>query len=133
MSNVQQALAMGRQKLTQNATYQHTSLLERTSSHRDYLSFRTPKEKVQFLHDGIREQKILGEITQLYHELKLSKGKDVAEVFLKTHANAIHITPFGGCTHDFSQAPCPKHLQCWNGCGHLHRVLQAKKNEFKNR
>ncbi len=122
MSNVQQALALGRQKLDQNPTYQHTSILEKTKSHRDFLSFNNPQEKVQFLHNGIREKKILGEITTIYHRLKEEKGKTIAESFLATHAGAIHLTPFGGCTHDFSQAPCPKHLQCWNGCSHLHRT-----------
>jgi hypothetical protein len=129
MSNVQQALAMGRQRLDQNATYQHTSILERTQSHKEFLSFNSPAEKVQFLHNGIRERKIQGEITELYHKLKIEKGKELAESFLATHANAIHLTPFGGCTHDFSQAPCPKHLQCWNGCSHLHRTNTPGESE----
>jgi hypothetical protein len=129
MSNVQQALAMGRQKLDQNATYQHTSILERTKSHKDFLSFNTPSEKIQFLHKGIREKQIQGEITDLYHKLKNEKGKELAESFLATHATAIHLTPFGGCTHDFSQAPCPKHLQCWNGCSHLHRTNTPGESE----
>jgi len=129
MSNVQQALALGRQKLDQNATYQHTSILERTKSHKDFLSFQSPSEKVQFLHNGIREKKILGEVTNLYHRLKEEKGKQIAETFLATHAGAIHLTPFGGCTHDFSQAPCPKHIQCWNGCSHLHRTNTPGESE----
>lgn len=122
MSNVQQALSMGRQRLDQNPTYQHTTLLERTQAHRDYLTFTTPKEKIQFLQNGIREKRILGPITNLYHEIRNNQSVENAETFLRTHATAIHVTPFGGCTHDFSQAPCPKHLQCWNGCSHLHRT-----------
>ncbi|WP_246228307.1 hypothetical protein [Pseudomonas nitroreducens] len=46
------------------------------------------------------------------------------------HATALHVTPFGGCVHDFSQAPCPKHLQCWNDCSHLH--LMGTPSERKN-
>jgi hypothetical protein len=93
------------------------------------LSFNTPSEKIQFLHRGIREKQIQGEITDLYHKLKNEKGKELAESFLATHATAIHLTPFGGCTHDFSQAPCPKHLQCWNGCSHLHRTNTPGESE----
>lgn len=129
MTNVQQALALGRHNLDQNATYQHTSILDRTKSHKEFLSFNSPLEKIQFLHNGIREKKIQGEITQLYHKLKIEKGKELAESFLATHANSIHLTPFGGCTHDFSQAPCPKHLQCWNGCCHLHRTNTPGESE----
>ena len=122
MSNVQQALALGRQNLDQNTTYQHTTIKERTQSHTDFIAFNSIADKRAFLHEGIRSNKILGSITDTYNLLIKEKGIDTAEIFLKTHAHAIHLTPFGGCTHDFSQAPCPKHLQCWNGCSHLHRT-----------
>ena len=108
--------------MDQNTTYQHTTLKERTQSHKDFIAFNSISEKLTFLHEGIRTNKILGNITDTYNLLIKKKGIDTAETFLKTHAHAIHLTPFGGCTHDFSQAPCPKHLQCWNGCSHLHRT-----------
>lgn len=122
MSNVQQALAMGRQNIDQNPTYQHTTLKERTSFHKEFLAFNSPAENVKFIHEGIRKKQILGDLTDTYHFLKETKDLNSAESFLKTHALAIHLTPFGGCTHDFSQSPCTKHLQCWNGCSHLHRT-----------
>ena len=122
MSNVQQALALGRQNLTQNKAYQHTTYKERTKLHQEFISFNSVNEKVHFLHEGIRNKSILGEITNTYHKLKKETGLNQAEDFLKTHGLAIHLTPFGGCTHDFSQSPCLKHLQCWNGCSHLHRT-----------
>jgi len=122
MSNVQQALALGRQNIDQNPTYQHTNLKERTSFHKEFLSFNSPGGQVKFVQDGIRNKTILGDITNTYHFLKSEINPDAAEAFLKTHGLAIHLTPFGGCTHDFSQAPCTKHLQCWNGCSHLHRT-----------
>lgn len=122
MSNVQQALALGRQKLDQNPTYQHTTVVERTQFHREYLTFLSPEEKLNFIHDGVRNKKILGNITDTYHFVKSTQGLDKAESFLKIHGLAIHLTPFGGCTHDFSLSPCQKHLQCYNGCSHLHRT-----------
>jgi hypothetical protein len=122
MSNVQQALALGRQRLDQNPVYQHTTLSEKTQSHKEFISFSSPAEKLNFLHSGIKSKAILGEITETYHRLNADQGEEKANIFLKTHALAIHVTPFGGCTHDFSQAPCSKHLQCWNGCSHLHRT-----------
>lgn len=122
LSNVQQALAMGRQNLSQNKAYQHTTIREKTRLHQEYLSFNSVTDKINFLHQGIRNKTILGEMTETYHLLKSKEGINNAESFLKTHGLAIHLTPFGGCTHDFSQSPCQKYLQCWNGCSHLHRT-----------
>ncbi|MBL7760871.1 MAG: hypothetical protein JNK08_09260 [Sediminibacterium sp.] len=122
MSDVQQALAMGRQRLDLNPTYQHTSLRQKTKFHKDYIAFINPSEKVNFLRENIRNKQIAGDITETYHSIKNTKGIDKAESFLHTHALGLHLTPFGGCTHDFSQAPCPKYLQCWDGCSHLHRT-----------
>lgn len=122
MSNVQQALAMGRQDLNQNKAYQHTSIKQKLKLHQEFLSFNSVTDKVTFLRDGIRNKTILGEITNTYHYLKKEEGLNTAEDFITTHGLALHLTPFGGCTHDFSQSPCQKHLQCWNGCSHLHRT-----------
>jgi hypothetical protein len=122
MSNVQQALALGRQRLDQNVAYQHTTLSEKTALHQDFMAFANPTEKMNFLHSGIKDKRILGELTDTYHKILADKGEEKADMFLDTHALAIHVTPFGGCTHDFSQAPCAKHLQCWNSCSHLLRT-----------
>lgn len=120
MSDVQQALALGRKRLDQNGYYQHTSIEENTAAHQDFLAFNSHHERIDFLHTGIRDKRIQGALTDSYHALLSDKGTTTAEAFLTVHATALHVTPFGGCIHDFSQAPCPKHLQCWNGCSHLH-------------
>jgi hypothetical protein len=120
MSDVQQALALGRKRLDQNVYYQHTSIEENTAAHQEFLAFNSHHERIDFLHTGIRDKRIQGALTDSYHALLSDKGTTSAEAFLAVHATALHVTPFGGCIHDFSQAPCPKHLQCWNGCSHLH-------------
>lgn len=120
MSNVQQALALGRKRLEQNKFYQHTSIEEDTEAHHGFLAFNSYQERIDFFHAGIRKGKIQGALTDSYHALLSDKGTNTAEAFLTVHATALHVPPFGGCIHDFSQAPCPKHLQCWNGCSHLH-------------
>ncbi|MEL4169292.1 hypothetical protein [Pseudomonas sp. ZS001] len=120
MSNVQQALALGRKRLEQNKFYQHTSIEEDTEAHHGFLAFNSYQERIDFFHAGIRKGEIQGALTDSYHALLSDKGTNTAEAFLTVHATALHVTPFGGCIHDFSQAPCPKHLQCWNGCSHLH-------------
>lgn len=120
MSDVQQALALGRKRLDQNVYYQHTTIEENTAAHHEFLAFNSYHERIEFLHSGIRDKRIHGALTDSYHALLSDKGTTTAEAFLTVHATALHVTPFGGCIHDFSQAPCPKHLQCWSGCSHLH-------------
>lgn len=130
MSDVQQALALGRKRLEQNKYYQHASIEEDTASHHEFLTFNSYQERIDFLHAGIRDRRIQGSLTDSYHTLLINKGATTAEAFLTVHATALHVTPFGGCVHDFSQAPCPKNLQCWNNCSHLH--LLGTPSERKN-
>ena len=130
MSDAQQALALGRKRLDQNKFYQHTSIEEDTIEHQGYLAFNSYQERIDFLHAGIRTGQIQGPLTDSYHAVLEEKGTTTAEAFLTVHATALHVTPFGGCVHDFSQAPCPKHLQCWNNCSHLH--LMETPSEKKN-
>lgn len=130
MSDVQQALALGRKRFDQNKFYQHTSIEEATAAHQEFLAFNSYQERIDFLHAGIRKGQIQGSLTDSYHALMQDKGTTTAEAFLTVHATALHVTPFGGCVHDFSQAPCPKHLQCWNDCSHLH--LMGTPSERKN-
>lgn len=67
MSNVQQALAMGRKNLDQNATYQHTTPKEKIKLHQDFLAFDSNYDKLKFLRDGIRNKNVTGMITDTYH------------------------------------------------------------------
>jgi hypothetical protein len=113
-------LALGRKRLEQNKYYQHTSIEEDTATQHGFLASNSYRERIDFLHEGIKKGAIRGALSDSYHTLLNRKGPTTAEAFLTVHATALHITPFGGCIHDFSQAPCPKHLQCWNGCSHLH-------------
>lgn len=122
MSNVQQALAMGRRRLDENVVYQHTTLQERTENHDEFLKFSNAQEKMSFVHEAIRNRRILGGVTDTYHRIKSEQDIVAAERFLSMHAQAMHVTPYGACSHDFSQTPCPKHLQCWNNCSYLHRT-----------
>lgn len=130
MSDVQQALALGRKNLKQNKYYKHTTIEEDTAEHQEFLTFNSYRDRIDFLHTEIKKGTIQGALTDSYHAILQIKGMTTAENFLTVHATALHVTPFGGCVHDFSQAPCPKHLQCWNDCSHLH--LLGTPSEKKN-
>src|SRR5690606_10376529 len=40
----------------------------------------------------------------------------------------LHVTPYGFCLSSFTVDPCPKHLQCFNGCRHLGRTDNPEEN-----
>jgi len=93
MSNVQQALALGRKRLDQNVYYQHTSIEENTATHQEFLAFNSHHERIDFLHAGIRDKRIHGALTDSYHALLSDKGAITADAFLTVHATALHVTP----------------------------------------
>ena len=38
------------------------------------------------------------------------------DTFLEAEIQAVHVTAFGLCLHDFAVTPCPYHLNCIRGC-----------------
>ena len=39
-----------------------------------------------------------------------------ATLFLEAEIQAVHLTAFGLCLHDFAATPCQYHLNCVRGC-----------------
>lgn len=121
MSETQQALAMGRANISQNPHYQHATVEEKNAALHEFINTRNPQRRLALFKQGIREGLVHGSIAKTYDKLR-SRSSVEAEEFLETHAMAAHITPYGACAHDYSKAPCPKHLQCFDACSHLHRT-----------
>lgn len=121
MSETQQALAMGRADISQNPHYQHATVEEKNAALHEFINTRNPQQRLTLFKQGVREGLVHGSIAKAYDKLR-SRSPVEAEEFLETHAMAAHITPYGACAHDFSKAPCPKHLQCFDSCSHLHRT-----------
>jgi hypothetical protein len=52
--------------------------------------------------------------------------EDVRDVFLEDQLQAVHVTAFGLCVHDFKISPCPKALNCVKFCrDFLHDTADA--------
>ena len=128
MTEVQQALAMGRKDVRQNSYYQHVALDTELAFHTAFVEFHSYHEKVKYLQAGIVDGRIQGALADTYHDLK-SRDPVKASEFLETHAGGVHVTLWGICTNDFSREPCVKHLQCFDNCGHLHRTDDAREAE----
>lgn len=125
MTEIQQALAMGRKDVRQNSYYQHVALDTELAFHSAFVEFQSYHEKVKYLQAGIVNGKIRGALADTYHDLA-ARNPVEADEFLETHAGGVHVTLWGICTNDFSREPCAKHLQCFDHCGHLHRTSDAR-------
>lgn len=66
-----------------------------------------------------------GPIADEFRRIQKAEGDEAAIVFLATEADGMQITPYGLCMNSFVVEPCPKHLECFNGCCHLVRTGSA--------
>lgn len=73
----------------------------------------TSEERLKRLRDHIKSGRLKGDVATMY--FSLADGE--RDVFLATVVQAIHITHFGFCVHDFNSAPCPSALNCVKRCG----------------
>lgn len=58
-------------------------------------------------------------MTDEFRRLQQAEGDAAAFEFLRAEADGFHATPYGYCVNSFTVDPCPKHLECFNGCRHL--------------
>jgi hypothetical protein len=81
---------------------------------RDTEAYRhaTVDERLAWVKEGVRSGELSGAKAEAYLELPRSKR----DVFLDAEIQAVHVTAFGLCLHDFAVAPCPYHLNCIRGC-----------------
>jgi len=81
---------------------------------RDTEAYRhaTVDERLAWVKEGIRSAQLSGAKADVYFGLPLAER----DVFLEAEIQAVHVTAFGLCLHDFAVTPCPYHLNCIRGC-----------------
>jgi len=72
----------------------------------------TVDERLAWVKEGIRNGQLSGAKAEVFFELPRSKR----DVFLEAEIQAVHVTAFGLCLHDFAVTPCQYHLNCVRGC-----------------
>lgn len=110
-----QAEWFGRKYLKDNKAYQHMTPVQRA------VKFK------QDLQDGLIE----GTIPKVVRAIPI----DHQAAFLEARIKAVHDVGLGLCTHDFSQTPCPKHMQCSANCAdlHWHKTDKGRLEELQRR
>jgi hypothetical protein len=110
----------GRKSVPQSYEYDHRTLAE------DLDAMDLPPgaedalgEKAQHAFKLIASAKAAGPLVNEFRRLQREVGDAAAFEFLRVEADGFHTTPYGFCINSFTVDPCPKHLECFNGCRHL--------------
>jgi hypothetical protein len=109
-----------RTSVRQSHEYDHRSLAEELAS----LELATEVEfalgeKTATVLKMINAGKASGPIVDDFKRIQEAEGDEAAFAFLRAEADGFHATPYGTCVSSFTVSPCPKHLQCFDGCRHL--------------
>lgn len=109
-----------RKSVVQSYEYDHRSLqeeLDQVTLPDEWEEFLGPKAGT--VAKLIKAGRANGPIVAEFRHLEQTQGSEVAYSFLKGEADGFHATPYGHCLNSFAVAPCPTHLECFNGCMHL--------------
>ncbi|RWX20057.1 hypothetical protein EHI42_02470 [Rhizobium hidalgonense] len=124
----------GRRSVQQSHVYNHMSLYE------DMKDADVPPEaedamgeKALQVYKMIKVNKVRGPVVDEFRRVQREYGDDAAFDYLNAEADGLHATPYGLCLNSFTGDPCPKHLECFNGCLHLARTPIASEQEHLER
>jgi Uncharacterized protein conserved in bacteria len=119
-----------RRSVQQSHVYDHRSLAE------DLADIALPPEAEERLGDKalqvfklISANKARGPVVDEFRRVQLEYGDEAAFDYLNAEADGLHVTPYGLCMNSFTSDPCPKHLECFNGCLHLARTNVISEQE----
>lgn len=108
-----------RRTVAQSYEYDHRSLAEDLAAIDLPPAARELPEKAQTVAAMIQAGKASGPIVDNFKRIQREFGDERAFEFLAAEADGFHATPYGHCINSFTIDPCPKHLQCFDGCNHL--------------
>jgi len=119
----------GRRSVTQSHVYDHRSLSE-DLAHIDLPPAAADLgDRTKELAKLIIAKKVSGPIIEEFLKVQAKAGDQAAFEYLEAEADGLHVTPYGLCVNSFVIDPCPKHLECFNGCRHLTRTNVASERE----
>jgi hypothetical protein len=119
-----------RRSVQQSYAYDHRSLAE------DLADIDVPDGVEERLGDKalqvfklISANKARGPVVDEFRRVEREYGSEAAFDYLNAEADGLHVTPYGLCMNSFTSDPCPKHLECFNGCLHLARTNVISEQE----
>ncbi|NRQ18467.1 hypothetical protein [Ensifer sesbaniae] len=119
-----------RRSVQQSYLYDHRSLAE------DLIDIDLPPEAAERLGDKAKQvsklisaDKARGPVVEEFRRVRREYGEAAAFDYLNAEADGLHVTPYVLCINSFTSDPCPKHLECFDGCLHLARTDVASEQE----
>lgn len=109
-----------RRSVAQSYVYDHRTLAEELDA-MDLPSRASEAlpEHAQNTYKLILKKRVKGPLVREFERVQEVHGEDAALDYLAAEADGFHATPYGYCVNSFTVDPCPKHLECFNGCRHL--------------
>ncbi|MEO3430143.1 hypothetical protein AAFN88_14880 [Pelagibius sp. CAU 1746] len=111
-----------RKSVAQSYEYDHRSLAE------DLEAIDIPSAAEERMGPRAQEalrlimgDKVHGPVVDEFRRIQCELGDDAAFDYLDAEADGLHVTPYGFCLNSFTVDPCPRHIECFNGCRHLAR------------
>lgn len=108
-----------RRSVTQSHVYDHRSLAEELQAMSLPPEAEVLPPKARIVAQMIQAGRGRGRVVDEFKGILRDRGAEEAYSFLAAEADGFHVTPYGFCVNGFTQEPCPKHLQCANGCNRL--------------
>lgn len=114
----------------QNEIYDHRTLAEIVGSvtisarAKEYLG-PNAREVYRLIKAGV----VAGPLVTEFRRIQQEHGDVAAFEYLNAEGDGLHVTPYGFCSSSFTIDPCPKHLECYNGCRHLMRTEVEQETE----
>jgi len=109
----------GRKSVAQSHVYDHRSLAEELDAMSLPSEAAALPERAKIVAKMILAGRASGSVPDEFRRLMREKGPEEGFQFLAAEADGFHVTPYGFCINGFTQEPCPKHLQCADGCRQL--------------
>ncbi|MDC7694280.1 hypothetical protein PQU94_08305 [Asticcacaulis sp. DXS10W] len=116
-------LRFGRRSASQSHVYDHRTLAEEL----DYMEVPGGVDDTVFpgarrAFHLVSQGKVHGPIVTEFRRIQNDFGDQAAAEYIANEAGGLHVTPYGLCLSSLTVDPCPKQLECFNGCRHLART-----------
>ena len=108
-----------RKSVVQSHVYDHRSLGEQLSAVTLPDAAKAVPDNVRTVARMIKAGLVRTPVADQFRKIQAEHGDGQAFEYLAAEADGFHATPYGHCINGFTQEPCPKHLQCFGGCGHF--------------
>ncbi|EAS40736.1 hypothetical protein C9J48_11010 [Photobacterium profundum] len=98
---------------------------------RNWHSLDNEQLNVDFLSAAMDANELVGDIQDVYNEIKTGEGLQAAKEFIAINPH-LHPVLNGSCTRDLARGGCPHRLKCVSGSGCANLAMTGRAGEYEN-